>query len=135
MLCNDNKIVCIHTLFQDIGCAYLPADLISSITKMKNNGLRALPCLKPMFTWNSFDIPDPTTTLPVVCSYMASTIFTSDYGAPTNLRVAIAIFLGTESNAFFRDPQKPKPCFVASPISSRLVALVRTSHQWSLVLF
>ena len=35
MLCNDHKIVCIHTLFQDIGCAYLPADLISSITKMK----------------------------------------------------------------------------------------------------
>ena len=39
--------------------------LISSIIKMKNNGLRALPCLKPMFTWSSFGIPDPTTTLPL----------------------------------------------------------------------
>ena len=49
--------------------------LISYITKMKSNGLRALPCLKPMFTWNSFDIPNPTTTLALVFSYMASTIY------------------------------------------------------------
>ena len=53
--------------------------LIRSITKMKSNGLRALPCLKPMFTWNSFDIPDPTATLPLVFSYIASTILTCDW--------------------------------------------------------
>ena len=76
--------------------------LISYITKMKSNGLRALSCLKPMFTWNSFDLPDPTTTLPLVFSYIASTIHTSDYGAPIHLRVAIVIFLGTVSKAFSR---------------------------------
>ena len=108
--------------------------LNSSNTKMKSNGLRARPCLKPMFTWNSFDISYPTTTLPVVFSYIASTIFTSDSGAPIHRRVAIAIFLGAVSNAFL-DPQKPNPCVLASPISSRLAVLVRASHQWSLVLF
>ena len=92
------------------------------------------PCLKPMFTWNSFDIPAPTTTLPLVFSYIASTIVASDPGAPIHHRVAIAIFLVTVSNAFSRS-KKPKPCVLASPIASRLVALVRTSDQWSLSLF
>ena len=64
--------------------------MMSPITKMKSNGFRALPCLKPMFTWNSFDIHDPTTTLPLVFSYIASTIFTSD--STIHCRVAIAIF-------------------------------------------
>ena len=76
--------------------------LINSITKMKSNGLRALHCLKPMFTWNSFDMPDPTTTLPVVFSYIVSTIFTSDSGAHIHIRVTIAICLGTVSKAFSR---------------------------------
>ena len=106
--------------------------LISSITKMKSNGLRAQPCLKPIFTWNSFDKPDPTTTLHVVLSCIASTIFTSDSGAPIYLKVAIGIFLATGSKAFSRST---KAKAIASPISSRIVVLVRTSHQWSLVLF
>ena len=57
---------------------------------MNSNAFRALPCLKPMFTGNSFDIPDPTTYLAVEFSYMASTIVTSDSGAPIHLSVAIA---------------------------------------------
>ena len=87
--------------------------LISSITKMKSNGLRALLCFKPMFTWNSFDIPDPTTTLALVFSYMASTILTSDSGAPIHLRVVIAIRLGTVSKAFSRSTKAKAiyPCF------------------------
>ena len=52
----------------------------------------ALPSLKLMFAWYSFDIPDPTTTIPLVFSCIASTIPTSDSGAPIHLRVAIAIF-------------------------------------------
>ena len=101
--------------------------LNSSITKKKNNG----PCLKPMFTWNSFDKPD-TNTLPLVFSYIASTILTSDSGAPIHLAVVITIFLGTVSKSFCKST---KPYVLASPISSRLVALVRISHQWSIVLF
>ena len=46
---------------------------------INSKGLRALPCLKPMLTGNSSDNPDPTTTLPFVLSYIASTILTSDY--------------------------------------------------------
>ena len=70
-------------------------------------------CLVSMFTWNSFDIPDPTTTLALVFSYMASTIFTSDSGAPIHLRVAIAILLGTVSKAFSRSTKAKAmcPCF------------------------
>ena len=65
--------------------------LISSITKVKSNGLRALPCIKPMFTGNSFDIPDPTTTLPLVFSYIASTILIFDSSAPIHLKHMAAI--------------------------------------------
>ena len=77
--------------------------LVSVITMMKSNGSSALPCLKQMFIWNSFIIPDPTH--PLVFSYTASTMFTSDSGAPIHIRVATAIFLGTLSNAFLRSTE------------------------------
>ena len=78
----------------------------------------ALPCLKPMFTWNSFDIPDPTTTLALVFSYMASTIFISDSGAPIHLRVVIAICLGTVSKAFSRSTKAKAMCSCFSNLFS-----------------
>ena len=59
---------------------------------------------------------------------MASTIFTSesDSGAFIHLRVAFAIFLGTVSD----DLQKPKPCALASPISSWLPNKLYSFHLY-----
>ena len=51
-----------------------------------------------------FDIPDPTTTLHLLFSYIASIFLrpTSASGTPIYLTVAIGIFLGTVSMSFSR---------------------------------
>ena len=87
--------------------------LISSINTMNNRGLRAIPCLRPMFTLNCSDIPAPIMTLPFVCSYVASTVMTPASGTPSQRNVAITISLYIVSNAFSRstNPIHMLPCF------------------------
>ena len=80
------------------------------------------------------DLPDPTTTLPLLFSYIAFTIRTSAFGAPIDLRVAVFSFLSEQYHMIFPDPQNANPFLIASLTSSRQVALVITSHQWSLVM-
>ena len=75
---------------------------ISSITTVNSRGLRALLCLRPMFTLNCSDIHAPMMTLTFVCSYVATTILTSASGTHSQRNVAITIFLDTVSNAFSR---------------------------------
>ena len=105
--------------------------LISSITTMNSRGLRALPCLRPMFTLNFSAIPAPMMTLSFVCSYVASTILTSASGTPSQRNVANTISLDTVLNAFSRStkPIHMLPCFL---VSSPRTASVWTTHPWFL---
>ena len=81
--------------------------LISSITLKGEQHwatIKAQPYLKPVFTWNSIDVPqaDSTNTLSSVFAYNASSIHITClyYGDLIHLGVAIVIFLGRVSKAF-----------------------------------
>ena len=67
-----------------------------------NNGLKALPCVRPTFTLDSPDTPGPHSTLSFVSSYVPSTNLTSPSGTPTHLSVPIVISLRIVAWAFSR---------------------------------
>ena len=80
--------------------------LTSYITIINMSGLRVLPCLKPMFTLNSSDIPGPTKTLPFVHLYIPSTNLISS--TSIHLSVAITISLGAAA-VLERPPDSHRP--------------------------
>ena len=67
---------------------------ISSTTAINNNGIKALPCVRPTFTLDSPDTPGPPSTLLFVSSYVPSTNLTSASGTHVHFSVHIVISLG-----------------------------------------
>ena len=98
--------------------------LINSSTVMNGSGLRALPCLNPMFIPNSSDTPAPMTTIRVVLSNVPYTLIVTS--SPLALP-SIVVLPSHHSWCYIvcllqvNKPQSHSPLLLKSLWTSRLV--------------